>query len=257
MSAVPPDTLTVRTADNVSIGYPTAGLGSRIAAQLLDGLLAGLLAGLALAVYLAIVSGGATSAEGSILGAIGAVLFAGFVFFGYFFICEAVTSGRTPGKRALGVRVVRIDGSAPDLGAIAIRNLFRIIDTSFGIGIIVMFFNPLSRRLGDLVAGTVVVRERTPVAYAVAVAPPPMILRTPDEGPPIDGIERLGEVEHNALRVFLSRPGLTPELRARLAADIAGRMINRLQLRAGAPERMWPPELLLERLYLQLDSRLR
>ena len=63
--------------------------------------------------------------------------------------------------------------------------------------------------------------------------------------------------EYNALRVFLSRPGLAPELRHRLAIELTSRMCDRLQLHANAPERMWPAELLLERLYLQLDQRLR
>ena len=257
MNAVPPDVVTVHTADNVSIGYSTAGLGSRMAAQLIDNLIAIALAGAALAVYLAIVSGGSTTSQGTAFGALGAVAFAGFVYFGYFLVCEAVSGGRTPGKAALGLRVLRLEGSSPDFLAILIRNLFRVIDSSFGIGVVVVFFHPLSRRVGDLVAGTVVVRERARVTYATAVTPPPMILRSPDSGPPIEGVQRLGEVEHNALRVFLSRQGLTPELRRRLAADIAARMIDRLGLGPSAPERMWPPELLLERLYLQLDGRLR
>jgi uncharacterized RDD family membrane protein YckC len=257
MSAIPPDVVTVHTADNVYIGYSTAGLGSRMIAQLVDNLIAILLAGAGLAVYLAVVSGGSTTSQGTLFGALGAAVFASFVYFAYFLVCEAVSGGRTPGKAALGLRVLRLDGAAPDFLAILIRNLFRVIDTLFGIGILVMFFNPLSRRLGDLVAGTVVVREKARVTYAAAVTPPPMILRTPDSGPPIEGVQRLGAVEHSALRTFLSRQGLAPELRTRLAADIAARMLERLGLAPSAPERMWPPELLLERLYLQLDTRMR
>jgi len=251
----PPDTLRVQTADNVSLGYSTAGVGSRMAAQLIDSTVA-----LAL-VFVALVAAGglvsrASTAQGLAWGAGAAAAFAGFVYFGYFLVYEAVTGGRTLGKRALGLRVVRIDGSAPDVTAILVRDVVRVIDLGlFGVGIVVMFFHPLSRRLGDLAAGTVVVRERSTLSLAAATAPPPVILRTPDAGPPIEGIERLGTSEHNALRVFLSRPGLTPQLRAKLAGDLATRLYERLQLPPHAPERMWPPELLIERLYLQLDMR--
>jgi hypothetical protein len=64
-------------------------------------------------------------------------------------------------------------------------------------------------------------------------------------------------VEYNALRTFLTRTGLAPDLRTRLASDIATRMLDRLAVGPSAPERLWPAELLLERLYLQLDQRLR
>jgi hypothetical protein len=100
-----------------------------------------------------------------------------------------------------------------------------------------------------------VVRDRAMVTLAAAVAPPPIILRTPDAGPPIDGLDRIGGFERDALRVFLSRPGLTPKLRADLAADIAKRLLDRLDLPPGAPERLWPAELFIERIYLQLDQR--
>jgi uncharacterized RDD family membrane protein YckC len=257
VSQQPPDTVTVHTADNVSIGYSTAGLGSRFAAQLIDNVIAIPIALLAFLGYSAVVVSSATSAQGIMLGAFGAYAFAVFVYFGYFLISEAVSGGRTPGKTALGLRVIQLDGSSPTFSAILARNLVRVLDWIAGIGIVVMFVQPLSRRLGDLVAGTVVVRERGPVSLATAVAPAPVILRTPDAGPPIEGIERLGSVEHNALRVFLSRPGLAPDMRVRLATEIASRMLDRLGISAAAPERMWPPELLLERLYLQLDQRLR
>jgi uncharacterized RDD family membrane protein YckC len=255
MSSVRPDTLSVRTADNVALGYRTAGVGSRVAAQLVDGMLVAALLLLATLIL--------TSATGSLDGRNGALIAAGlfvgslfFIVFGYFFVIELVTGGRTPGKNALGLRVMMLDGRAPDAIALLIRNVVRIIDMLGGVGLLVMFFHPLSRRLGDLAAGTVVVRDKRRLTLAAAASPPPLILRTPDEGPAIDGIERLGRFEHNALRTFLGRPGLTPELRGRLAGELATRLYARLGLAVTAPERMWPPELFLERLYLQLDRRL-
>ena len=131
-------------------------------------------------------------------------------------MAEAVTGGKTPGKSAMGLRVIRLDGSAADFGALAVRNVFRIVDVAVVlIGIVVMFFQPQTRRLGDLGAGTIVVRDRAMVTLAAAVAPPPIILRTPDAGPPIDGLDRIGGFERDALRVFLSRPGAEPEVAGR------------------------------------------
>jgi uncharacterized RDD family membrane protein YckC len=247
----------VQTADNVALGYITAGLGSRMVAQLLDN---GPALALALAVVLVITAAGnyASGPDGATWAA-GAAAGASFlVYFGYFLLAEAVTGGRTPGKAAMGLRIVRLDGSAADFSAILVRNLVRIIDVGvFYVGILVMFFHPLSRRLGDLAAGTVVVRERQNVTLAAVAAPVPMILRTPDAGPAVDGIERLGSNEENALRVFLSRQGLTPQLRAHLAGQVAAKLYERLELPWSAPERQWPPELFLERLYLQLLGRAR
>jgi uncharacterized RDD family membrane protein YckC len=254
-----PDTITVQTAENVSIGFATAGLGSRVVGQLVDSLIALLLAYAVVFAYAAIAAS-ASSGQGLAFGAGGAAFAFFFVYFGYFLVCEAVTGGRTPGKAAMGLRVMRVDGSAPDFIAILIRNVVRVLDVALfvtGIGVVIMFFHPQSRRLGDIAAGTVVVRERARVTLAAAVATPPLITRAPDAGPSIDGIERLGATEYNALRTFLTRPGLSPDLRMRLAIDIATRMLDRLALGPSAPERLWPPELLLERLYLQLDQRLR
>lgn len=250
------DTISVKTSDNVTLGYNIAGLGSRLVAQFLDNLLALPLTLIALLLYGAVASVFVTSSEGAGFADAGAGFFAGFVYFGYFFVAEAVTGGKTPGKSAMGLRVIRVDGSAADFGALAVRNVIRVVDVAVVlIGIVVMFFQPQTRRLGDLGAGTIVVRDRAMVTLATAVAPPPIILRTPDAGPAIDGLDRIGSFERDALRVFLSRPGLTPKLRADLAADIAKRLLDRLGLPPGAPERLWPPELFIERIYLQLDQR--
>ncbi len=250
------DTISVKTSDNVTLGYSVAGLGSRLVAQILDNLLAIPITLTALLLYGGLAGTFVTSSEGATFAGAGAGVFAGFVYFGYFFIAEAVTGGKTPGKRAMGLRVIRIDGSAAEFGAIAVRNVIRVIDVGVVlIGVVVMFFQPQTRRLGDLGAGTIVVRDRAMVSLAAAVAPPPIILRTPDAGPSIDGLDRIGSFERDALRVFLSRAGLSPKLRAELAADIARRLLDRLGLPPGAPERLWPPELFIERVYLQLDQR--
>jgi uncharacterized RDD family membrane protein YckC len=250
------DTISVKTSDNVTLGYSVAGLGSRLVAQILDNLLAVPITLVAILLFSAVVGIFVTGADGAGYAAVGAGFFAFFVYFGYFFVAEAVTGGRTPGKSAMGLRVIRIDGSAADFAAIAVRNVIRIVDVLVVlIGIVVMFFQPQTRRLGDLGAGTIVVRDRAAVSLAAAVAPPPILLRTPDSGPPIDGLDRIGGFERDALRVFLSRPGLSPKLRADLAADIAKRLLDRLGLPPGAPERLWPPELFIERIYLQLDQR--
>jgi hypothetical protein len=101
----------------------------------------------------------------------------------------------------------------------------------------------------------VVVRVRPTQSFDTVVAPPPLLVRTPDAGPVIDGVDRLGDRELAAVHTFLSRPGLAPPLRARLAGDMSARLLDRMQVPASAPERQWPPELFLERLYLQLRAR--
>jgi uncharacterized RDD family membrane protein YckC len=256
MNSTQLDTISVKTSDNVTLGYTVAGLGSRIVAQILDNLVAIPLTLVATLLAAAVAGTFVTTGEGQTFASAAIGFFAGFVYFGYFLVAEAVTTGKTPGKSAMGLCVIKVDGSAVDFSAVAVRDVIRIIDlTVLLIGIVVMFFQPQTRRLGDLAAGTIVVRDRSLITLAAASAPPPIILRTPDAGPAIDGIERLGTFEHDALRVFLSRPGLSDSLRASLATDIQKRLLQRLALPPDAPERRWPPELFIERVYLQLDQR--
>jgi len=165
------DTINVRTSDNVTLGYSIAGLGSRLVAQILDNLLAVPLTLIAILLYGGVANVFVTSTEGAGFAAAGAGFFAAFVYFGYFLVAEAVTGGKTPGKGAMGLRVIRLDGSAADFGALAVRNVIRIVDVAVVlIGIVVMFFQPQTRRLGDLGAGTIVVRDRAMVTLAAAVA---------------------------------------------------------------------------------------
>lgn len=246
--------LRVRTPDNVGIGYASAGIGSRMAAQLVDSALAATAAGLTLAAYIALTRDSVAGDEKLIVaGASGAAV---AVYLGYFALFELVSRGSTPGKAAVGLRVVRLNGASADPGQLVIRNVMRLVDVGLaGVGLIVMFFHPLSRRLGDLAAGTLVVRTRQATSLATATRPEPLMLRTPDEGPSIDGIARLGRHEYEVLRAFLGHPSLPPDRRAALAGRMAERLQERLGLGPAAPERRWPPELFLERLYLQLAQR--
>jgi uncharacterized RDD family membrane protein YckC len=246
------DMLRVSTSDNVGIGYDIAGLGSRTIAQIIDTLIVGVVI-LAVNIGLAgaLGAGNVQDRPLLILAIAGVEL---FVYVGYFMACEMVTGGRTPGKAAGHLQVLDISGAAPTRGQLLIRNIARVVDI-LGVGVVVMFCSRHSRRVGDFLAGTVVVRVRPTAAFAAAGPPPPVMLRTPDAGPVIDGVDRLGGRELAAIRTFLSRPGLTPPLRARLAGDMAARLLDRMQMPAGAPERLWPPELFLERLYLQLQGR--
>ena len=250
-----PDIQKIRTADNVQIGYTVAGIPSRLLAFLVDALInlvvlfvAGIAAS---AIYSSMGSSGGV-AEALALTIFSVMLFTGH--FLYFAILEATSAGRTPGKRAMGLRVVRVDGSAPGLSEALIRNIARIADYFLALGLFVAFFNERSRRIGDLLAGTMVIRERTTMTQAQVTAP--VLVRTPDAGPGIDGIDRLGQHEYAVIRAFLSRPGLPPDQRARLAWQIAQKLFERMELPPAAPERMWPPELFIERLYLQLGARL-
>lgn len=161
------DMLRVETPESVAFTYELAGLGSRGLAAALDlVVLAAVLVTEALLVVLVLYLTGSLSA--SALESLGpwaialliAVLFV--TVWGYFIGGEAWGRGRTVGKRALGLRVVRDDGSRIAGIDAVIRNVVRIVDLlpgSYAIGIISVVLSRENKRLGDYAAGTVVVRE--------------------------------------------------------------------------------------------------
>ena len=81
---------------------------------------------------------------------------------GYFILFEWLMRGQTPGKKALKIRVIRDDGTPATIHEVLVRNVLRLIDFlpfSYGVGAIVMFASRLSKRLGDIAAGTIVIKE--------------------------------------------------------------------------------------------------
>jgi hypothetical protein len=83
-------------------------------------------------------------------------------YWGYYIFFEMVWNGKSPGKKALKLRVIRVDGTPITISESLVRNLVRLVDflpVYYGVGAIAAFINPQTRRLGDLAAGTLVVRE--------------------------------------------------------------------------------------------------
>src|SRR6266851_5348306 len=172
--------LVVSTPERVSFDYQVAGLGTRGIAQILDLLI---VTGLLIAVFF-LASGAAAYTQSSTL----AVLIEGFgsfvVVFGYFWISEALFSGQTLGKRAFRLRVVGDRGEPMTWVQAGIRNVIRIVDFlpyGYGVGLIVLFANGRGKRLGDLAAGTIVVKDSDSIglwqlgraAFRMPAQPPP------------------------------------------------------------------------------------
>jgi uncharacterized RDD family membrane protein YckC len=214
-------TVDVRTGEAVAIRYELAGLGSRFLAVTVD-MMAQMLIAIALLVGYAfaaplIARSGLGKTVDAWLIALGVVAFFA-LFFGWFIIFETWWSGRTPGKRALGLRVVRDGGFPLDLGAAVIRNLVRIAEVALGfylLSAISALISKENKRLGDLAAGTLVVRDRADAprdldAYLARPA------RT-DTG--------LADADRVLIERFLARrPTLDHSARLRLAAQIANRV---------------------------------
>jgi uncharacterized RDD family membrane protein YckC len=157
---------TVLALDNVQIDLPLARVGSRVLAGLVDYLLVLVLILLwSLAAFLLARSLGLQAGWGVAGWLLG--LFA--IDYGTFAAQELLFEGRTLGKRLFQLRVVARDGAAASSGAILVRNLVRTIDVMIGVPL--MALDPLSRRLGDRLAGTLVVHERAAAELLLARLP--------------------------------------------------------------------------------------
>jgi uncharacterized RDD family membrane protein YckC len=152
--------LNIDTPENVVFGYEVAGIGSRFLAALVDTILIVVMMGAVNLVLLLFVDTEATW----VIAVVSLISFA--ILWGYYIFFEMSWSGQSPGKRWVGLRVIRVDGTPLGLPESLIRNLIRLIDflpISYGIGVVAMFITSQSRRLGDLAAGTVVVWEQEKV----------------------------------------------------------------------------------------------
>jgi uncharacterized RDD family membrane protein YckC len=156
------DQYTLETPENIEVRFDIGGLGTRFCAIVLDYvpivLLSIALTVLAYFLFSAWLQGPTGAMRLAML--FFSILIT--VMFGYFLVFEWLMRGQTPGKRLIKIRVIRDDGTPVTVHEVFVRNLVRLIDFLPGfyvVGVIFMFPSRLSRRLGDLAAGTIVIKE--------------------------------------------------------------------------------------------------
>lgn len=224
-----PEKLIIDTPEQIALEFPLAAAGSRFLALLIDTLIQFAALVLLGAVALGAAMLGRRGYSGTATWIIAALVVAAFLlYYGYFAAFETLWSGQTPGKRVLGIRVIRVSGQPITPFDAILRNLLRIVDQLPGIyavGLLSMFFTARSQRLGDLAAGTVVVLERVAsVSSAPASDAPAARL----------GAARLTAAELEVIETFLARREALPEwTRMQTAQRLAGHIRTRLQIPRG------------------------
>jgi uncharacterized RDD family membrane protein YckC len=167
------ETLIIETPEHVELNFALASLGNRFLACAIDHLIQAVSITLVSLIATAVSTEidrfttatieKVTSGNLWVTALVGLVTFV--IVFGYFAFFEALWSGQTPGKRWLRLRAIKEDGRPLNAFEALLRNILRLADMFpppfYSIGIFFVFANARSKRLGDLVAGTVVIKERT------------------------------------------------------------------------------------------------
>jgi uncharacterized RDD family membrane protein YckC len=208
------DRRTISTPEGVQLALPLAGIGSRFMAGLLDYAIGAIAYLVAILATLAL--GGGLAAT---IVSVTAVL---AINVGYFVLFEVLGGGRTLGKRATGLRVVTDGGGQVGLRASLIRNIIRLVELTLAYlpALVSVLATKHNQRLGDLAAGTLVVRDTKLVPVAAKPAPPV----SPERFASWD-VTGIGEEETGAVRSFLERRDqLRPGARRALAEQLAGRL---------------------------------
>jgi uncharacterized RDD family membrane protein YckC len=159
------DQLRIDTPEQIALELPLAGIGSRFLALAIDTLIqtAFYLITAFLFIFTMPVGSSVLSFLPRLLGPALAIFILFAIYWGYFAIFEIVWKGQTPGKRYAGIRVIKESGRPINAFEAIGRNLMRAVDGLpgiYGVGLVCMMCNRQSRRLGDFVAGTVVVHEK-------------------------------------------------------------------------------------------------
>lgn len=164
----------IASATGVDVALPIAGTGSRSYAFLVDWHIRVLLACAWLAVVLGLSAASLADLRPGRPGSGTlwlAVLPAAALYLLYHPVLEMLSGGRTPGKRMAGVRIVTRNGGTPSVGALLVRNIFRLVDSLPMLYLVGLTTSLLTRehvRLGDLAAGTLLVHDAPPAADSLA-----------------------------------------------------------------------------------------
>lgn len=181
------ESIKIQTAQNVELEYEIAGIGSRILAVLID-----------TSILLAYIFGIALISTGLFDGLWGMLFFLPVLL--YNLLCEIFMDGQTFGKRYLNIKVVKLDGSQPTLGSYVLRWLLRFADSFMFIGLVVMLFTEREQRLGDLAAGTVVIKLKQRVTLDDTI----LMKLEDDYAPTYPQVEKLSDTDMDIIRDVLN-----------------------------------------------------
>ncbi len=218
----------METPEHVEVRFELAGLGSRAAAAMMDLVLVSLLL---VPLQIATDQLGLETALGRWASAL-LYLLLSFALFAYYILFEGLNHGRTPGKILLGIRVVMDTGRPITPAAAVLRNLVRAGEYAALLlpAALTMLLHRSNKRLGDLAAGTIVVRDHATewrLAPAAAAGEEPV-----EVGPP-----ELSEEEFRLLDRLLARlPDLTPAVQVRMTVELARRFESRVPRRTTDPQ---------------------
>jgi uncharacterized RDD family membrane protein YckC len=151
-------TIKIQTSQNIELEYELAGIGDRLVAYIID-----------LLIYLAYIITVFLIADvtGGMRGGWAQLIFVIPIFF-YQLLCEIFLNGQSLGKKAKQIKVISLNGNQPNIGQYLIRWIFRIVDDMIGSGVIAILTIALSektQRVGDMLAGTTVVRTSSQTVF--------------------------------------------------------------------------------------------
>ncbi|WP_320672165.1 RDD family protein [Patulibacter defluvii] len=237
------DRLAITTPEGVELQLELAGPGTRIVSGLAD-----LVLQLVVAVIGLVVLGALSEDIGDDWTIAIASVLAFLLIFFWDVAWELANDGRTPGKAALGLRVVRDDGRRVDPASSVVRNLLRIIELplAYAPGIAMVTLTRRHQRVGDLLGGTLVVREPRRASVALgrpAATAAPATPAVDDQAAPRLDTAALTDHDRSTARAFAARHAtLDPAERERLAAAIGGALRQRV---GGVPPDLSDEQLVL------------
>jgi uncharacterized RDD family membrane protein YckC len=246
-----------QTPESVELEFVLAGVGSRTQALTMDYLIWGFTLSILLVgwgILLSQVTWFQSDAFKPWFFAIQLlIIFA--VYIGYFVVFETLWRGQTPGKRYAKIRVIRDDGRNVGLQQSILRALLRPIDDVLFLGLLLILFTAQEKRLGDLVAGTIVIQE------GQTASSQPLIL-SPQAQPLATQLIEIGQIvaltpdEFATVRRYLDRyPALTPAAKRAVSERLAQRLLEIIKLADRPPSFDW--HLTIEAVYLAYQQQFR
>jgi uncharacterized RDD family membrane protein YckC len=220
--------ISVLSPEKTVLTYRLAGLGNRILANVIDVgviILLFVIASFSVGLIIVLLPFLAPYTQAFM------ILMSLLLPFGYFILLEGFWGGQTMGKKMVGIRVRMADGTPVSLLGAATRNLLRPADMlppPYFSGLVAMFLNTKMQRIGDLVAGTIVVNDRAPyLGFQIA---PHTVGIHPYENE-VGELKGMNDRQYQALRRFCDRYyEIPPNVQARLIDTLYRPVIEKLRI---------------------------